>query len=59
MKLHMAEAEEAGPDHGRGPITFKPSLRKVLDLQRVPGSGNRKSPRRGFVNDVREIGWWA
>ncbi|MGO6815168.1 hypothetical protein ACCS67_09815 [Rhizobium brockwellii] len=46
MKLHITEAEEAGPDHGCGPITFKPSLRKVLDLVRAPGSGNGKSPRR-------------
>lgn len=52
-------AIESGPDHGRGPITRKPSLRKALDLERLPGSGSRKSPKRGFVNNVREIGWWA
>jgi len=29
---------KSGPDHARGPITCKPSLRKVLDVERVPGS---------------------
>lgn len=68
MKLHITETEEASPnqgdaeDYGYG-LTRTNHVQalapQVLDLERVPGSGKRKSPRRGFDNDVRGIGWWA